>query len=225
MIMMRLTAFADELEREKAWQRTYDAMLRKARAGGSRGRVFWLPEHRDQRRGRPAIPRRARHRREPGGDHPADLPALGRGTRLQGDRQASERRAGALGVGTAGTVAIVGTVICPCSALPAPLSRRKCLEPDAKARYMGRIHQTDRPESGWIRRSAPDLRIVSEAEWDAAHARRTAARAIYLARRSSPRGRSRSCASPSRESRSRGSPHRASDLAPSCLRAAVLSCP
>jgi len=31
--MLWLTAFADELEREKARQRTYDAMLRKARAG------------------------------------------------------------------------------------------------------------------------------------------------------------------------------------------------
>ena len=31
-IMLSLTAFADELEREKARQRTYDAMLRKARA-------------------------------------------------------------------------------------------------------------------------------------------------------------------------------------------------
>src|SRR5436190_18482764 len=31
-IMMSLTAFADELEREKARQRTYDAMQRKARA-------------------------------------------------------------------------------------------------------------------------------------------------------------------------------------------------
>src|SRR3954452_25026064 len=32
-IMLSLTAFADELEREKARQRTYDAMVRKARAG------------------------------------------------------------------------------------------------------------------------------------------------------------------------------------------------
>jgi DNA invertase Pin-like site-specific DNA recombinase len=31
--MMSLTAFADELEREKARQRTYDAMTRKAKAG------------------------------------------------------------------------------------------------------------------------------------------------------------------------------------------------
>ena len=39
--MLSLTAFADELEREKARQRTYDAMLRKAKAGHETGgRVF-----------------------------------------------------------------------------------------------------------------------------------------------------------------------------------------
>src|SRR5262245_51998949 len=40
-ILLSLTAFADELEREKARQRTYDAMRRKARAGHvTGGRVF-----------------------------------------------------------------------------------------------------------------------------------------------------------------------------------------
>ena len=40
-IMQSLTAFADELEREKARQRTYDAMARKAKAGYvTGGRVF-----------------------------------------------------------------------------------------------------------------------------------------------------------------------------------------
>jgi DNA invertase Pin-like site-specific DNA recombinase len=40
-IMLSLTAFADELEREKARQRTYDAMQRKAKAGHvTGGRVF-----------------------------------------------------------------------------------------------------------------------------------------------------------------------------------------
>src|SRR5262245_32174983 len=40
-IMLSLTAFADELEREKARQRTYDAMVRKAKAGHvTGGRVF-----------------------------------------------------------------------------------------------------------------------------------------------------------------------------------------
>src|ERR1700704_5029856 len=40
-IMLSLTTFADELEREKARQRTYDAMLRKAKAGHvTGGRLF-----------------------------------------------------------------------------------------------------------------------------------------------------------------------------------------
>ena len=40
-IMLSLTTFADELEREKARQRTYDAMLRKAKAGHvTGGRTF-----------------------------------------------------------------------------------------------------------------------------------------------------------------------------------------
>ena len=39
--MLSLTAYADELEREKARQRTYDAMLRKAKAGHvTGGRCF-----------------------------------------------------------------------------------------------------------------------------------------------------------------------------------------
>ena len=43
-IMMQLTGFADELEREKARQRTYDARQRKARAGHvTGGRVFGYP--------------------------------------------------------------------------------------------------------------------------------------------------------------------------------------
>jgi DNA invertase Pin-like site-specific DNA recombinase len=40
-LMLAVTAFADELERERARQRTYDAMVRKARAGYvTGGRVF-----------------------------------------------------------------------------------------------------------------------------------------------------------------------------------------
>src|SRR5262245_43868280 len=40
-IMLSLTTFADELERVKARQRTYDAMMRKAKSGHvTGGRVF-----------------------------------------------------------------------------------------------------------------------------------------------------------------------------------------
>lgn len=44
--MLSPTTFADELEREKAWQNTYDAMIRKAKAGHvTGGRVFGYTNH------------------------------------------------------------------------------------------------------------------------------------------------------------------------------------
>ena len=50
----------------------------------------------------------------------------------------------------------------------------------AKRDKWGRHHQSNRPEGEWIRRQAPDLRIVSDDEWNKAHARLSAARAIYF---------------------------------------------
>ena len=44
----------------------------------------------------------------------------------------------------------------------------------------GQKRYLDRPESEWIRREAPELRIVTEAQWDAAHARLDGARQNYL---------------------------------------------
>jgi DNA invertase Pin-like site-specific DNA recombinase len=41
-LWLSVTAFADELEREKARQRTHDAMLRKAKAGQVTGGRLWL---------------------------------------------------------------------------------------------------------------------------------------------------------------------------------------
>jgi len=40
-IMLSLTAFADELERERARVRTRDAMLRKAKLPRHRGSLLW----------------------------------------------------------------------------------------------------------------------------------------------------------------------------------------
>jgi hypothetical protein len=48
--MLSLTAFADELEREKARQRTYDAMLRKAKAGHVTGGMCFGYRNRGRRR-------------------------------------------------------------------------------------------------------------------------------------------------------------------------------
>jgi len=44
----------------------------------------------------------------------------------------------------------------------------------------GQTHQTSRPASEWMRIDAPDLRIVTDTLWAAAHARLEATRATYL---------------------------------------------
>ena len=72
--MLSLTAFADEMEREKARQRTYDAMRRKARAGHvTGGRVYGYDnvEVLAETPARTAAAARARR--------PADQPGAGRG--------------------------------------------------------------------------------------------------------------------------------------------------
>jgi site-specific DNA recombinase len=45
----------------------------------------------------------------------------------------------------------------------------------------GQVRQTAQPESAWVRLPVPELRIVTDEEWTAAHARLSAARSIYLA--------------------------------------------
>jgi hypothetical protein len=50
----------------------------------------------------------------------------------------------------------------------------------AKRDKWGQKRQRSTPEAEWIRRSAPELRIVTDAEWNAAHERLTAARGVYM---------------------------------------------
>ena len=65
-LLMSVTAFADELEREKARQRTYDALARKARVGHvTGGRVFGYEQRRDPQRPRYRRSTATRSRRAP----------------------------------------------------------------------------------------------------------------------------------------------------------------
>ena len=180
-IMLSLTAFADELEREKARQRTYDAMQRKARAGQvTGGAVFGY-----------------RNREVVGGD--------GRRSHVEreiDDAQAAVvRRIFELCATGSGKMAIAKQL----NAEAAPAPRAQQGRPHAWARssvravlyrelYRGEIVwnrtkkrdtwgvkcQGPRPESEWLRVPAPALRIVDEALWDAAHARLAAPRQTYL---------------------------------------------
>ena len=168
-VMLSLTAFADELEREKARQRTYDAMQRKAKAGHvTGGAVFGY-----------------RNRAVMGPD----------GQRSHVERQIDEvqadvvRRIFELCAKGYGKVAIAKQL----NAERAPAPRAQQGRPHAwapssvRAVLYRELHrgeivwnrtkkrdswgvkcQRSRPESEWLRVPAPDLRIVDEELWQAA---------------------------------------------------------
>jgi site-specific DNA recombinase len=182
-IMLSLTAFADELEREKARQRTYDAMLRKARAGHvTGGRVF-------------------------GYDNVEVTGSDGRRSHVE--RRINEAEAAVvrqifeLAAKGHGLTTIVKTL----NAERAPSPRAQQGRPAAWAQssirevlyrelYRGVIvwnksrkrnrwgvkHQQPKSQSEWIRISAPDLRIVSDPLWNAAHAQMDQQRRRYAPR-------------------------------------------
>lgn len=180
-IMLSLTAFADELEREKARQRTYDAMQRKARArhvtGGSvfgyRNREVLAPDG-----------RRSHVERD-----------------IDDDQAAVVREIFRLCAGGLGVVAIAKRLNADGRPAPraqqgrprawAPSSVREALYRDLyrgeivwnrsrKRDTWGVAKQRRRPESEWIRVPAPELRIVGDEQWNAAHARLDATRQTYL---------------------------------------------
>ena len=168
-IMLSLTTFADELDREKARQRTYDALERKARAGhvtggacfgyrnvevvGADGRRSHVAQEVDDAEA--AIVRQV-----------FELCATGRGQK-----------------GIAKQLNAEGAW--------APSSVREVL---FRERYRGVIvwnrtrkrdrwgqsRRTNRDEADWVRVEAPALEIVDEGLWAAAHRRLGAARQLYL---------------------------------------------
>ena len=178
---MSVTAFADELEREKTRQRVYDAMSRKARAGYvTGGRVFGYHNvevagadgkrsHVERRIYEPeaAIIRRM-----------FELCAQGYGkTRIAKTLNAEQAPAPRPQQGRPNAWA-------PSSvheALNRPLYRGEVVWNRTKKRdAWGQKRPTDRPSDAWMRREAPELRIVPEDLWRAARARLDGSRAKYL---------------------------------------------
>ena len=180
-IMLSLTAFADELEREKARQRTYDAMLRKARAGHVTGgpRVR-LRQRRRPRRGR------ASGRTSSAGSTTTKPPSCGASSTLCAAgmgcarSRSAERGARAGAARAAGPAVRLGAVIGPRGALSGALPRRHRLEPDAEAQRLGPRARSVKAATDWITIEAPQLRIVSEAHWLAAHGRLEHTRQTYF---------------------------------------------
>jgi hypothetical protein len=168
-IMLSLTAFADELEREKARQRTYDAMVRKARAGHvTGGRVF-------------------------GYDNVDVLGADGKRShvrrQIKADEAAVVRRIFEMSAEGEGLTAITKTLNAEGAPAPrpqqgrpaswAPSSVREVLHRELyrgvivwnqtrKRDRWGQVHARPRAGTEWIRVPVPPLQIVSNALWAAA---------------------------------------------------------
>jgi site-specific DNA recombinase len=180
-LLMSVTAFADELEREKARQRTYDAMLRKAKAGHvAGGRVFGYTNVEI----RTADGRRSHVER-----------------RIEPVEAAVVRRIFALSAEGRGLISIAHTLNAEGAASPkpqrgrpqswAPSSVREVLHrplyrgvirwnATRKRDAWGRQRQQDRPAGEWVTLPAPELRIVGEDVCAAVEARQDEARHIYL---------------------------------------------
>jgi DNA invertase Pin-like site-specific DNA recombinase len=180
-IMLSLTAFADELEREKARQRTSDAMLRKARAGHvTGGRVFGYD----------------------------NIDVLGPdGKRSHVERRINTAEAVVVrqiftycadGLGVKRIAIALNDAGAPSPRAQqhrphgwAPSSVREVLHRELyrgevtynrtqKRDRWGRKRQAARPESDWLRQTVTALRIVSDEDWAAAHARLKASSDTYL---------------------------------------------
>ena len=178
--MLAFQTMADEMERARAAQRVTDAMLRKARAGHvTGGRLFGY----------------------------RNVDVLSRGQRSHVERQVDEAEAAVVrriftlcaeGFGMKGIAHRLNAESAPSPRAQqgrprgwAPSSVREVLYRDTyrgevvwnkskKRDGWGQQRQRARPEAEWVRVPAPELRIVSDEQWLAAHVRLAESRALYL---------------------------------------------
>jgi site-specific DNA recombinase len=181
-IMMSLTAFADELEREKARQRTYDAMQRKARAGHvTGGRVFgyYNVEILGPDGQRSHVERRINETEAAIVRRIFELCAAGEGLTsitktLNADAAPSPRPQ--QGRPAAWAPSSVREV------LLRPLYRGEIVWNQTRKRdSWGRAQRSTRAEGAWMRVPAPHLQIVSAELWEVAQRERNRREQQYAA--------------------------------------------
>jgi site-specific DNA recombinase len=179
--LMAAVSFAAEIERDKGRQRTRDAMVRKAHAGhvtggtcfGYRNVEVVGPDGRRSHVEREVLPAEAEIIRQI-----FRLSAEGYGMkaiakRLNAEDAPSPRAQQSRSRSWAPTSVR--------EVLFRPLYRGEIVwAQTAKRDRWGQKRQSARPETEWIRRSAPALRIVTDEEWQAAHRRLDAARSLYM---------------------------------------------
>jgi len=173
-VMLSLATFADELEREKARQRTYDALRRRAEHGYvTGGTVFGYDNVREPAgvRRRISAPQAAVVQRI------FELAASGSGLTSiakQLNAAAAPAPRAQQGRPTGWAPSSVREV------LYRPLYRGEILWNQSRKRdAWGVTHQRPRPEAEWLRVPAPDLAIVSASQWEAAHRQMAVQRARF----------------------------------------------
>jgi site-specific DNA recombinase len=179
-LLMSVAAFADELEREKARQRTFDAMHRKAKAGHNcGGRTFGY--------GNINVP-------APDGSRAFVT------YQIHAEEAAVVRRIFTLAAHGSGLKAITKQLNAEGAIAPRPQQGRtrawapstvreilyremyrgqRVWNKSRKRDSWGRKRQHDRPSDDWLTVPCEELRIVSDAQWDAAHRRMTARREAH----------------------------------------------
>ncbi len=184
--MMAAMNFAAEMERDKARQRTYDAMARKATAGHvTGGRVFGYdnveilgPPDGQGRQTRSHVERRINKAEEAVVVRIFESCASGIGLtrtakRLNADGTSAPRPQ--QGRPTGWVASSVRQI------LYRELYRGEVVwNKTRKRNTWGQVQASPRPESEWLRTSRPELRVVSDELWTRAHARLADARAHYL---------------------------------------------
>lgn len=184
-LLLSVTAFADELEREKAAQRVYDAMQRKARAGHvTGGRVFGYDNVPILLTGPDGKPQRSHVERR---INPAEAEVIRRIFEMAADGFGKRRIAATLN--EAGAPAPKPQRGRPGGWAPSsvfevlarPLYRGEVIWNATKKRdRWGQHRQHARPEAEWVRLPAPDLQIVPADLWERAQRRMAESRARYL---------------------------------------------
>ena len=183
-IMLSLTAFADELEREKARQRTYDAMVRKARAGHVCGGKTFGYENVDiltSEGQRSHVERRVNEAEAAVVRSIFERYAAGEGlTRIV-------KRLNAEGVPAPRPQQDRPAGWAPSSVravLLRPLYRGEIVwNRTRKRNRWGQHRQHARPAGEWLHKDAPELRIVSDALWHEAHRQMAKRKSTYAAGR------------------------------------------
>ncbi|MGH2359404.1 MAG: recombinase family protein, partial [bacterium] len=182
-VMLSLANFASEMEREKASQRTYDAMLRKAKAlqvvgnnvyGYTNVNVFGPPGP-DGKAKRLHVVRKVNEKEAAIIRRIFELSASGLGlTRIaktlnaEGVQPPQRKRSGWCGAAIR-------------EMLYRPLYRGEIIWGKTQAIQRGGTTKSrKRPESEWLRLEAPELRIIDKDLWGKVHQRLEGVRGAYL---------------------------------------------